>query len=49
MFKILQKTVSTGIVTVNYPAEPAKISERFRDRLSMPLDPCLNIIDSCGE
>jgi len=34
MFKILQKTVSTGIVTVNYPAEPAKISERFRGRPS---------------
>ncbi|MBZ5523546.1 MAG: NADH-quinone oxidoreductase subunit NuoB [Acidobacteriia bacterium] len=32
MFKILQKTVSTGIVTVNYPAEPAGISEQFRGR-----------------
>ena len=32
MFKILQKTVSTGTVTVNYPAEPARISERFRGR-----------------
>ena len=30
MFKILQKTVSTGIVTANYPAHSAKISERFR-------------------
>ncbi len=34
MFKILQKTVSTGIVTVNYPAEPAKIPEHFRGRPS---------------
>lgn len=32
MFKILQKTLSTGIATMNYPAEPAKISERFRGR-----------------
>jgi Ni,Fe-hydrogenase III small subunit/Pyruvate/2-oxoacid:ferredoxin oxidoreductase delta subunit len=32
MFKILQKTVSTGTVTANYPAESAKISERFRGR-----------------
>jgi Ni,Fe-hydrogenase III small subunit/formate hydrogenlyase subunit 6/NADH:ubiquinone oxidoreductase subunit I len=38
MFKILQKTVSTGIVTVNYPAEPAKISERFRGRPSFDFD-----------
>jgi Ni,Fe-hydrogenase III small subunit/formate hydrogenlyase subunit 6/NADH:ubiquinone oxidoreductase subunit I len=32
MFKILQKTISTGIVTANYPAEPAKISKCFRGR-----------------
>jgi Ni,Fe-hydrogenase III small subunit/formate hydrogenlyase subunit 6/NADH:ubiquinone oxidoreductase subunit I len=32
MLKILQKTVRTGIVTVNYPTDPAKISERFRGR-----------------
>ncbi len=38
MFKILQKTVSTGIVTVNYPAEPANISERFRGRPSFDFD-----------
>ena len=38
MFKILQKTVSTGIVTVNYPAKPAKISERFRGRPSFDFD-----------
>lgn len=38
MFKILQKTVSTGIVTVNYPAESAKISERFRGRPSFDFD-----------
>src|ERR1039458_9257811 len=38
MFKILQKTVSTGIVTVNYPAEPAKVSERFRGRPSFDFD-----------
>jgi Ni,Fe-hydrogenase III small subunit/formate hydrogenlyase subunit 6/NADH:ubiquinone oxidoreductase subunit I len=38
MFKILQKTVSTGTVTVNYPAEPARISERFRGRPSFDFD-----------
>ncbi|HEX7422481.1 MAG TPA: NADH-quinone oxidoreductase subunit NuoB [Terriglobales bacterium] len=38
MFKILQKTVSTGIVTANYPAEPAKVSERFRGRPSFNFD-----------
>jgi Ni,Fe-hydrogenase III small subunit/Pyruvate/2-oxoacid:ferredoxin oxidoreductase delta subunit len=38
MFKILQKTASTGIVTVNYPAESAKISERFRGRPSFDFD-----------
>ena len=32
MFKIIQKTIATGIVTRNYPAEPAKISEHFRGR-----------------
>ena len=38
MFKILQKTVSTGIVTVNYPAGPARISEHFRGRPSFDFD-----------
>src|SRR5258708_27159658 len=32
MFKIIQKSISTGIVTTSYPAEPAKISGRFRGR-----------------
>jgi formate hydrogenlyase subunit 6/NADH:ubiquinone oxidoreductase subunit I len=32
MFKILQKTFSTGIVTEAYPDGPAKVSERFRGR-----------------
>jgi Ni,Fe-hydrogenase III small subunit/formate hydrogenlyase subunit 6/NADH:ubiquinone oxidoreductase subunit I len=32
MFKILQKTLGTGIATVNYPAEPARISQAFRGR-----------------
>src|SRR6266567_8530588 len=34
MFKILQKTVKTGTVTVNYPDEPAEISQHFRGRPS---------------
>src|ERR1039457_2578490 len=38
MFKILQKTVSTGTVTANYPAEPAQISDRFRGRPSFDFD-----------
>jgi formate hydrogenlyase subunit 6/NADH:ubiquinone oxidoreductase subunit I len=38
MFKILQKTVSTGTVTANYPAEPIKISDRFRGRPSFDFD-----------
>lgn len=38
MFNILQKTVRTGIVTVNYPAEPAKISEHFRGRPSFDFE-----------
>jgi Ni,Fe-hydrogenase III small subunit/Pyruvate/2-oxoacid:ferredoxin oxidoreductase delta subunit len=38
MFKILQKSVSTGIATANYPAEPARISERFRGRPSFDFE-----------
>src|SRR5688572_29478227 len=32
MFKILHKTLATGVVTKRYPAGPAIISERFRGR-----------------
>jgi formate hydrogenlyase subunit 6/NADH:ubiquinone oxidoreductase subunit I len=32
MFKIIQKTIATGVVTMNYPTEPAGISEHFRGR-----------------
>ena len=38
MFKILQKTAKTGLVTVNYPAKPANISEQFRGRPSFDFD-----------
>jgi Ni,Fe-hydrogenase III small subunit/formate hydrogenlyase subunit 6/NADH:ubiquinone oxidoreductase subunit I len=38
MFKILQKTVITGTVTANYPAESARISDRFRGRPSFDFD-----------
>lgn len=34
MFKIFQKTISTGIVTANYPAEKPRLSENFRGRPS---------------
>ena len=30
MFKILKKTVQTGLVTIGYPDTPAKFSEQFR-------------------
>lgn len=32
MFKIIQKTLKTGVVTTAYPDEPCQISERFRGR-----------------
>jgi Ni,Fe-hydrogenase III small subunit/formate hydrogenlyase subunit 6/NADH:ubiquinone oxidoreductase subunit I len=32
MFKILQRTIATGIVTKAYPAEPAQVSAHFRGR-----------------
>src|SRR5260370_14480662 len=32
MFKIIQKTIRTGIVTKAYPAEPVQVSEHFRGR-----------------
>jgi len=38
MFKILQKTFATGIVTTKYPAEPPQISDRFRGRPSFDLE-----------
>jgi Ni,Fe-hydrogenase III small subunit/formate hydrogenlyase subunit 6/NADH:ubiquinone oxidoreductase subunit I len=38
MFKILQKTVRTGTVTAAYPAEPVKISDRFRGRPCFDFD-----------
>ena len=34
MFKIIQKTIATGIVTTKYPDEHAQVSERFRGRPS---------------
>lgn len=38
MFRILQKTISTGTVTADYPAQPAHISERFRGRPSFDFE-----------
>jgi Ni,Fe-hydrogenase III small subunit/formate hydrogenlyase subunit 6/NADH:ubiquinone oxidoreductase subunit I len=38
MFKILQKTISTGIVTTAYPSEPARIAEEFRGRPSFDFE-----------
>lgn len=32
MFKILQKTIETGIVTTGYPAAPTQVSEYFRGK-----------------
>jgi Ni,Fe-hydrogenase III small subunit/formate hydrogenlyase subunit 6/NADH:ubiquinone oxidoreductase subunit I len=38
MFKILQKTFSTGIVTTAYPSKPVKLSEHFRGRPSFDFE-----------
>lgn len=38
MFKIIQKTLRTGIVTTTYPDEPAQISQRFRGRPSFDFE-----------
>src|SRR6266851_1521203 len=38
MFKILHKTISTGIVTTAYPGAPAQISQHFRGRPSFDFE-----------
>jgi Ni,Fe-hydrogenase III small subunit/formate hydrogenlyase subunit 6/NADH:ubiquinone oxidoreductase subunit I len=38
MFKILQKAISTGIVTTAYPSKPVKISKHFRGRPSFDFE-----------
>ena len=38
MFKILQKTFATGIVTTKYPGEPAQVPECFRGRPSFDFE-----------
>ncbi len=38
MFKILQKTMQTGIVTASYPSTPARLSEHFRGRPEFDLE-----------
>ena len=38
MFKILQKTIRTGIVTTSYPSTPARISDHFRGRPSFDFE-----------
>jgi Ni,Fe-hydrogenase III small subunit/formate hydrogenlyase subunit 6/NADH:ubiquinone oxidoreductase subunit I len=38
MFKILHKTIRTGIVTTAYPSKPANISEHFRGRPSFDFE-----------
>ena len=38
MFRIIQKTIATGIVTTKYPDEPAKVSEHFRGRPSFAFE-----------
>lgn len=38
MFKIIQKTIATGIVTTKYPDEPAQVSEHFRGRPSFAFE-----------
>ena len=38
MFKILQKTFRTGIITAGYPKSPARVSEHFRGRPEFDLE-----------
>ena len=38
MFKILQKTIRTGIVTTTYPSKPARVSDHFRGRPSFDFE-----------
>lgn len=38
MFKIIQKTIATGIVTAAYPDGPAQVSEHFRGRPSFDFE-----------
>ena len=38
MFKILQKTFRSGIVTAEYPKRPARVSEHFRGRPEFDLE-----------
>src|SRR5260370_15596358 len=38
MFKIIQKTIATGIVTTNYPDEPDQLSYHFRGRPSFAFE-----------
>ena len=44
MFSLLWKTVKVGVVTDDYPAQPAQLGERFRGRPDV--DPAL--CDGCG-
>jgi Ni,Fe-hydrogenase III small subunit/Pyruvate/2-oxoacid:ferredoxin oxidoreductase delta subunit len=38
MFKIIQKSIATGIVTTRYPSQPAQVSEHFRGRPSFAFE-----------
>jgi len=38
MFKIIQKTIATGVVTTKYPDVPAQVSEHFRGRPSFAFE-----------
>jgi Ni,Fe-hydrogenase III small subunit/formate hydrogenlyase subunit 6/NADH:ubiquinone oxidoreductase subunit I len=38
MFKIIQKSIATGIVTTGYPGQPAQVSEHFRGRPSFDFE-----------
>jgi Ni,Fe-hydrogenase III small subunit/formate hydrogenlyase subunit 6/NADH:ubiquinone oxidoreductase subunit I len=38
MFKILQKTIRTGVVTTAYPSRPARVSDHFRGRPSFDFE-----------
>ena len=46
MFKILKKTVQTGLVTIGYPQTPARVSERFRGAPRFDFSAWRNVSDA---
>ena len=49
MFKILQKTFRTGVVTTTYPSKPARVSDHFRGRPSFDFEKWQDARPAAGE